>query len=98
MNRTEHLLIILSEECNEVGHRVSKALRFGLDDVQKDQNFNNKQRLSDEVGDLIGVLEMLSSINALDKDRIEEAMEKKHERVERYLKLSEKKGTYKPEK
>jgi len=32
MNRTEHLLVCLAEECAEVGQAVAKALRFGLDD------------------------------------------------------------------
>ncbi len=33
MNRRDHLLDILAEECAEVAIRVSKALRFGLDEV-----------------------------------------------------------------
>ena len=36
MNREEHLLTILSEECAEVIKDVSKALRFGLDDYPPD--------------------------------------------------------------
>lgn len=45
MKRHEHLLSILAEECCEVGQRVSKALRFGLDEVQPGQDLSNAERI-----------------------------------------------------
>lgn len=32
MTETQYLLDVLSEECNEVAVRASKAIRFGLED------------------------------------------------------------------
>lgn len=55
MDRNEHLLVCLAEECDEVGQRVMKALRFGLDEVQKGQEFNNSERIVDELEDLVAV-------------------------------------------
>lgn len=61
MTRSEHLLTVLAEECCEVGQRVSKALRFGLAEVQPDQEgypYRNDERVMHEVADFLGVLDM----------------------------------------
>lgn len=59
MNLTEHLLIILAEECNEVAQRCSKALRFGLYEKQPGQDKTNAYRIIEELSDLSGVWQML---------------------------------------
>ena len=38
MTESENLLIILMEECDELSQRVSKALRFTLDEKQIGQD------------------------------------------------------------
>ncbi|CAM5769724.1 hypothetical protein [Bosea minatitlanensis] len=65
MNRTEHLLECLSEECCEVGQRVSKALRFGLKEIQKGQELTNAQRIVEELHDLISVAHILYSAGVI---------------------------------
>ena len=47
------LLITLGEECNEVAVRISKALRFGLDEVQPGQGLTNVARISGELRDVV---------------------------------------------
>ena len=59
MNQTEHLLACLAEECAEVAQRAMKAQRFGLFEIQPDQELSNIKRLSQEVNDLLAVAEML---------------------------------------
>jgi len=61
MNRQQHLLIKLSEECNEVGKAVSKALLFGLDDgyPYPGTGRTNLDDLKHELNDLFAVVEML---------------------------------------
>ena len=59
MNRTEHLLVILMEECSEVQKNASKALRFGLDDHAPDSNISNSQMITNEIGDLYAAIQML---------------------------------------
>ena len=61
MNRSEHLLTCLAEECDEVGQRVAKALRFGLREVQAGQPLTNDDRICDELRDLISVAHILHS-------------------------------------
>ncbi len=61
---TEHLLVTLMEECDEISQRASKALRFGLTEVQPtetggDGSTDNQMRIAQEVDDLLGVCELL---------------------------------------
>ena len=92
MTRTEHLLTILSEECSEVSQRVSKALRFGLNEVQKGQEEDNAERIIYELSDLVAVYEMLRDENLLPDLESYDLSEKK-EKVEKHLKLSMREGT-----
>ncbi|RDT14077.1 hypothetical protein, partial [Escherichia coli] len=52
LNETQYLLDVLSEECNEIAVRASKAIRFGLDEIQPGQSLTNAQRLALELDDL----------------------------------------------
>lgn len=58
MTRQEQLLLIAMEECVEVAHRLSKALRFGMEEVQPGQPLTNSQRIYDEYYQLRAVLGM----------------------------------------
>lgn len=92
MNRQEHLLTILAEECAEVAQRATKALRFGLDEVQPGQDLTNAERIVVELTDLFAVVLMLEEEGhlVLDGSGGENA---KRAKVEKYLLLSEMLGT-----
>lgn len=66
MVREEHLLVKVGEECAEMAHRSAKALRFGLQQVQKGHTLNNQERILDEFKDLIIALHMLGMIPYVD--------------------------------
>lgn len=55
VNRREHLLTCLGEECVEAAQRVSKALRFGVSEIQPGQDLSNSERLELELRDLFAV-------------------------------------------
>lgn len=97
MNRKEHLFTIISEECNEVGQRASKALRFGVNEVQPGQELTNAQRLIYEFSDLMAVMEMLVDEGHLPYvfDRI--MIEKKKKKIEEYIQYSKIMGTLTPD-
>ncbi len=59
MTETEHLLSILGEEGVEVAQRTSKANRFGLDEIQPGQEFDNADRIMHEYAEMTAVYEML---------------------------------------
>lgn len=96
MNVTEHLLVILGEECVEVSHRVSKALRFGLSEAQPGQA-SNLERLEEELVDLFATVNMLYKrglLNLRINDPIIEALTAtKQAKVARYMGYSRELGT-----
>lgn len=93
MNRIEHLLSILGEECNEVAQRVSKALRFGLKESQAGQDLDNAQRIRKELDHLLVAVEMLCEEGALSAYVDPNEMDRKRTAVEHYLKYSMECGT-----
>ncbi len=96
MTRDEHLLMIAMEECAEVAQRVSKAARFGLEQVQADtdhgtgdvdEELTNAERIAKEYSDLAAVLEMIG----IDGPRAG-WMDEKRAKVEKFLAFSKKCG------
>lgn len=86
MDKKEHLLIKLIEECNEVGKVCSKSLLFGLDNGHPDRRKSNKEDLCDELNDLFAVVEMLHEFIEWRIDR--DAVQLKKAKVERYMAYS----------
>jgi hypothetical protein len=93
MTRHEQLLTILSEECIETAQRVSKAIRFGLTEVQEGQPLSNAQRIVYEFNDIVAMMDMLHD-EGLVEDIIDQvAIAKKKAKVEKYMEYSLKLGT-----
>jgi len=94
MNRTEHLLFIVAEEAAEVGHRASKAARFGLNEVQSDRRVSNRDRLLGEFADLCGALELAtgSTVEQIVHD-LRPMFEAKKAKIEEFLRYSAEQGT-----
>ena len=93
MNRKEHLLACLAEECDEVGQRVMKALRFGLDEVQDGQSLSNQQRISEELFDLIAVATICDREGLLaGVEPNEKAVQRKLQKIEKFMAISKAQG------
>ena len=95
MNRQEHLLVILSEECAELSKEVSKALRFGLNDHAPLSSETNAQRIVAEFNDLVAVFRMLAENDIFNPDELlnDNSIQEKKSKVERYLIYSKHVGT-----
>lgn len=88
MTKTQHLLTILAEECAEVAQRASKAIRFGLHEVQPGQPDDNQFRLEVELADLLATAETLGL-------QVREAHKAaKKEKLAKYMEYAKEMGTW----
>lgn len=91
MTREQYLLICLAEECDEVGQRVMKALRFGLSEVQAGQELSNAERILDEMQDLVAVYTILSNENMIpDLGFVD--VDRKLSKIEKFMSISRREG------
>jgi len=91
MTRSDHLLVILAEECAEVAQRVSKALRFGLQEVQEGQELTNAERITQELNDFHAAYAMLCEDGTIPIIDLA-ASDAKRLKVEKFLDYSKRMG------
>ena len=96
MNRTEHLLACLAEECAEGAQAVGKALRFGLDDGYPGTDRKNADDIAKELNEMLAVAEMLREVGAIPMRDLAHDIEVKRARVEHYMNYAEQRGTLVP--
>jgi hypothetical protein len=92
MTRQEHLLTIVTEECNEVGKVCSKALRFGLDHKLEGKEFTNQELFIREFNDLAVAVEMAIGMPVTEL-LSNSLMSAKRAKVEKFLQYSKECGT-----
>jgi NTP pyrophosphatase (non-canonical NTP hydrolase) len=64
-NSEKQILLICQEECAEVTQAISKVFRFGYDSVYNDRT--NHQRLTEEVGDLLAMIDLMFENGIIDE-------------------------------
>ena len=89
--RNDYILQCLAEECMEVGQRISKSLRFGSTEVQPNTLYNNITRISAEVNDLLGMID-LSHQEIPGFAIVEEQLEAKKVKFEKFFEYSKSLG------
>ncbi len=92
MNRLEHLLTILTEECAELQQATAKALRFGLQDGCPGTDRTNEADMRVELNQLYAVADMLRE-EGLKLDPDYKVTRDKKAKVEHYLEYARKQGT-----
>jgi hypothetical protein len=101
VNRVEHILSCVAEECNETGQRALKAQRFGMDETQPGRDDFNWQRLMGEFHDLLGAVELLQEerpdIPWPTPNERRAAMDKKKDRIRTYMAYAVEQGTLQEE-
>ena len=95
MNRQEHLLTILMEECCELAQETSKAKRFGIDE-QRDLPTSNRERMQYEYSQIIAMVQMLYD-EGIEINIDFKVVAEKKEKVEKYLLYSKECGTLEEE-
>lgn len=81
-DRERELFYITQEECAEVTQIISKILRFGFN-----EEFNNRGRLTEEVGDLLACITLLYAAGIIDKHETELAIENKLLKLKKWSRL-----------
>ena len=72
MNKvTKEVFCITQEECAEVTQAISKVFRFGFDAVYNEES--NKKRLTEELGDLHCMMELMVESGMVDRTELFEA-------------------------
>lgn len=84
-------LLILAEESLEVAHRVIKALRFGLQEVQPGQSMNNMERISEELGQVVYMSDFCEEAGLLNQEYIQTGYAEKGNKLRTYMQQSKKK-------
>jgi len=81
-SRSKEIMSILQEECAEVIQAISKVNRFGIDEVF--ENRSNRERLEEEIGDVMCLMGLLIDDGIVDEKRIESAARNKLDRLKRW--------------
>ena len=81
-DQQKEVMSILQEECAEVIQAVSKIFRFGID--MEYNNRTNRERLTEEVGDLMCMIQLLHETGLIDSTNSITAAENKREKLKKW--------------
>jgi NTP pyrophosphatase (non-canonical NTP hydrolase) len=87
-NEQNEIMLICQEECAEVTQAISKVFRFGMESDHNGRS--NRQRLTEEVGDLLCMIELMIEHKILDAKEVGEAGLKKREKLSKWSSIGAK--------
>lgn len=88
MTYEQFLLCKLAEECNEVAQDALKTQQFGFESFHPDTGMTNTEYLTNELNDLLAILEMLEENGSFTFTPCPEAIKAKKEKVLKFLEFS----------
>jgi NTP pyrophosphatase (non-canonical NTP hydrolase) len=83
----KEVMLILQEECAEVTQAISKCLRFGIDGEYN--GATNRERLTEEIGDLIAMIELCYDTGIVDYLQVKEAQHRKFDKLKEWSTIYE---------
>jgi len=78
----KEILLIAQEECAEVTQAISKVFRFGLH--AQHNGASNRERLTEEVGDLFCMIQLMIETGIINIDEVDNASRKKKEKLQKW--------------
>ena len=81
-NNQKEILLIAQEECAEVTQAISKVFRFGMDAEHNGRT--NQERLTEEIGDLICMFQLMEEKGIIDWTLISLYAQKKREKLQKW--------------
>ena len=89
-DKVKEILLITQEECAEVTQAISKVFRFGLNERWPEPiNPTNKERLEEEVGDLLCMIEMMTEEEIIDAGAVANAAQAKRAKLAKWSNIKE---------
>jgi len=85
--KQEEIMLICQEECAEVTQAISKVFRFGIDGVHN--GATNRERLEEEVGDLLCMIELMIEEQIIDGNAVAQAGIKKKEKLAKWSNIKQ---------
>lgn len=82
MDKIDEVMLITQEECAEVTQAISKVFRFGIE--SEHNGVTNKERLTEEVGDLLCMIELMMTHGVVDSMQVLEAKKNKFEKLKKW--------------
>lgn len=83
-NKQNEIMDILQEECAEVIQMVSKCRRFGIDNTHLKAGVSNRAKLTEEIGDLMCMIQLAQDNGIVDKEEIQLASRNKAEKLKQW--------------
>jgi len=78
----KEILLITQEECAEVTQAISKVFRFGLNERWPEPiNPTNKERLEEEVGDLLCMIDIMVENGIISDEKLNKARNHKRQKL-----------------
>ena len=84
INKHTEVMDILQEECAEVIQAVSKCRRFGIDEIHLKLGKSNRENLTEEVGDLLCMIDLLIKSGIVDDQAVYFARVAKEEKLKKW--------------
>jgi NTP pyrophosphatase (non-canonical NTP hydrolase) len=86
-SKQKEVLLIAQEECAEVIQAISKIFRFGFDSKWPEDGDDNRERLTEEIGDLLAMIKLLSDFDVIDPSNLENLADKKIIKLKKWSNL-----------
>jgi NTP pyrophosphatase (non-canonical NTP hydrolase) len=84
--QTREALLILQEECSEAIQATSKCFRFGINGMYLKES--NRDRLEQELGDVLAMIDILINQGEISAERIGEAKRRKFKKLTEWSTLN----------
>jgi NTP pyrophosphatase (non-canonical NTP hydrolase) len=84
--KQREVLVITQEECAEVIQEISKIFRFGIDNQHK-SGVQHKEKLEQEVGDLLAMVDLMFEHQLIGTDNVQTAIQSKKDKLKTWSKI-----------
>jgi NTP pyrophosphatase (non-canonical NTP hydrolase) len=87
-SKEKEILLIAQEECAEVTQAISKVFRFGFDSEYNGKT--NQQRLTEELGDLLCMINLMIETGIVDDMSVHKASLNKRNKLQQWSNIFDK--------